>query len=1288
MFGAVITALVSTSPAWLSRDKCCPSHVARRCALRFRLPCDERPRLARRSFSVGALIHGKSREAKPRRRVATLPEGQGAEGALNKLSKTLEKYSLAEALIAFAALQIDPNNAHQLERLEAATGLALAHARGTAPLASAEAAKLASTGELANHYAKLEDPGEDVLCEEVRTPLGATSVGAGASGQSVFVLKRLLTALFEYQPLDVELRARWLSIIVSALSLSDAVFCRAGIRRGTPYGGVPGSAVSASESSLAYREAVVIDLEDIAQATRILEPLIHIPRKTEPGAALESSNTATARPFVLVEDRLIVAYPFEIASALNHLVASAVIERGLEDEFHLRYLVASAEVVTSSMLRLGMQPLEREDVDLPWPEKDLPMVESVFRFDDDKLAHTLLLADNLEAYESNPVQPWPAGKYSGALTNRIGQVRDHLLKRADTSEVHSVVLLAPLDRAMVLAVPDPGWTLIMMPLFDLEALAFAEQGDPLALWKFSRSRAELLRSAQVVEFSPLDLYVMYRELGHSLALPTEVDGVFARPGGGGELRTEAARRSDVHPARHPSGVVVDVEHFFPHAPSAPIYGPRFSPWSETECLVEHDRISLWIVGPEGDASTAICHAIAYWMWRVIDDIADELLERADESGCALLRFDLASSEDWTYSGDLTKKEEEVRDGVPFAELTVDADGRRVLMLLAGARSRLQAADNSGERELLAHVLAALLERSVSDASITEIIDRRAPRGYKKQLLFGSGPDTRLSPRGLPDFRPVQPHDERAMNVVVSKRLQKMRATPEGEVATEEKKDLLHAYVSAGFEELQERIATLSPAGLLERLVLLNDRVVHEQAYMQASVLTNTMAYGDADESLAERDREYQRQNRAAIATRFLIEVCVAQPPQGIVPLTLSRFDELLALAAEILDAGGLDDYREAGLSAPEILVAPNGLVLFANPEGVMRSRDDFLEQVLDEHLIGGEAVLQDLKWERPDEPIEAPVELEEALLDEVGLSLSEMALLFNTLIDYGVDVTQDGVVVVSTQETSGLLRAAGGWSDEKTKHAIDMFSLGPRPHFLQPDKPHRPSDVYPWRMCRSLSYARRPLLRRGEELVYGIRHMFNSQMLLARTIEAGRFPARRPKLDNFQRRVRDQAGRAFEIAVDDLVRGHDVQTSFRVKRFGDKKLARENGESLGDIDVLAVDTEWRRLILIDAKAVSAALNAGDIVRQASVLFSGADSTVEKQLARAAWVETNLATVLQALGLPSGAWTVLPAIVTDRVLPSAFVSESAVPVVSYSRLKSELARGGIRTVLASVQTHSS
>ena len=254
-----------------------------------------------------------------------------------------------------------------------------------------------------------------------------------------------------------------------------------------------------------------------------------------------------------------------------------------------------------------------------------------------------------------------------------------------------------------------------------------------------------------------------------------------------------------------------------------------------------------------------------------------------------------------------------------------------------------------------------------------------------------------------------------------------------------------------------------------------------------------------------------------------------------------------------------------------------------------------------------------------------------------------------------------------------MLARGEGWSRQLAAATVDRFALAPREAIDRPPLPFKPRDTYPWRMNRPLSYLRRPLIVRGDEVVFGVKHLYSAQMHLVRQIEDGRYPALSAGLRRYQGAVGAAVGRAFEDAVAALYSSHGYRALVRVKRLADAAIVDEKGDALGDIDVLVADPQQRRLIAVEAKALGVAMNFDEVADEMAAIFGTDSAVVSKHLERCAWLEKNRNAAAAEIGVDVENWHVVPLIVTDRPLISPYLAAGPIPVISYNDLRTELRR---------------
>ncbi len=124
----------------------------------------------------------------------------------------------------------------------------------------------------------------------------------------------------------------------------------------------------------------------------------------------------------------------------------------------------------------------------------------------------------------------------------------------------------------------------------------------------------------------------------------------------------------------------------------------------------------------------------------------------------------------------------------------------------------------------------------------------------------------------------------------------------------------------------------------------------------------------------------------------------------------------------------------------------------------------------------------------------------------------------------------------------------------------------------------------------------------------------------------------------------------------------------RVKKTGHRRIVRDNGEDLGDIDVLVIDPRRRIVWPIETKDLAVARTPAELATELRITFAEGgrkQSHAEKHLARAEWVRSHLGEVLHALGIEAGSvtdWVVRPLIVVSHELMTPYIASSPIRVV--------------------------
>lgn len=1081
----------------------------------------------------------------------------------------------------------------------------------------------------------LSNPNGDPAAVSVTFRHRAFVVPTGEGTEDATAVRHLLSALFLHPdgPPDA-LRRDAERVALAVLRLGDYVSARAGLTR---CGDADSSDPARVGRSLTLSSAQIASITG-AGATETLASL-----STED---LDCEDWL-ATPLLRDGNAWVLAAPRDLLVALRHRLIVLAEGYGWRDDLADRLADAYLMTIPVSLRRLG------------WAETnlvagaDLPGDISAWDFDSDAMAVVTVLFDDLVSYDlADPDGWWRVDHHIDAVASRSHELVTHLMYGEDAPKrVMHLVVLAGVGRPCMWfsEAPDPvlGAPHISFCAGDLETVGFAERGDPLALWRYALD-ADRTDTRFMCE-DPLEQFALWRANSHSFYLgdgrrPTMVPAV----GHAGALRTEVARNVDRHGVVLPGGRrLLEVVRRFDRLP-VPIY--RSLQAGLPGVIVDQDGLTCWVRPVDNDpAAGGLVDAVAFWLWQLADETERSELEIEVAVGHPL----------------------SVREPEP---------GRLEVCLDPARMPEFQRPDNAGERELVRALLRALTGKAPDS-----VVERIAPLGFKKMIVtFSAHAELALSDGPLPPTRlPLRESDDGEAMDELGLHFRRDLGLVEGPVAAERRGEVVWAAVQFHLGQLTSLIATLSPEGLLETLVAVNERLLYDAAHGRRTVATQMACFGEAADVQGRLRRDLELHAAASSALRFVIECIAAQPPSGIRPLTLSVQDRLVALAFQVISRGGSADAIREGLDDAQIRMLPSERLGISRDGRYFTGRERYAERFSVAEIRRSHEHFPTL-WDEGEPSENALADaamLDDAATHEWGATLTEIFGLFDALVE--ISEPQPAMVIpldLAVDRIATML----DWEPEKVSTVIRHFALEPRGKLLSPDSPFGPHDVYPWRYGRRLSAVRRPLLIRpaegGPELVYGFRAVDTTGQHLVHEIETARLKVESGQMQQALTAIRQRRDLAFNQRIADLYRAVDgLRVEERVKTVGKLDIARPNGDLLGDIDVLVADPSRRVIEAVDTKNLAAGRTPIEVAREIKRTFQSEGSkkaAIEKHAERAAWLRDHLSDVLDWLGLSTSdadEWRVEPSIVVDEEIQAPFIHDLAMPVTDAATLADSLAR---------------
>lgn len=1219
---------------------------------------------------------------------------------LAAVAAPLNRFDRIDLAQRVGALQLMPENAANAVRLEVAGSVisTLANRQRSARISESGWRRWLRYGPLGESRVRsLEDPPCNPFTETIAFYGGSYVVLPGASERAASHLQTMLQAIFVPGLGEPHLNDQFVDSVrrltLAALTLSHNCIEQAGLGRNETAADAPTEELVQPRAHHRgrLRKAVTfakaeLDAHFLGVGASIddLSPLV---------MGVGSGSTAPVnvqdlpvfyRPILRVDDRYVLLAPSSLAAALTHAIMCKAHACG--------DLPALAERLRRTWFEKTDRALERLGctlVSAPRSSDDpaFPSTQALYRFDADKLLALILLADPLDNFDPAIIEgEWSTPDVSEAAQAELLRLEERVASRSDPPNgLLTLISIASPGRRVQLGLPRFSFAKpLVLPPNDVEVIAHTERTNPLLLWQYAKASDRLRDSATVFCSNPLDELAFWRLNGFTYYMSDEAEpkGVLIAPGTAVDIRSDARDALDLHALPAPTGPgVVEVERY--QNQDVPIYVSRSEADAGFALAVDGLPLTLWIKDARSPQlrrfrglMADLIEFVSYWVWQFQEHLTETLAPISRQLHRLVLEVDFAESDQWFAEGPLA--------GEPL-DIERTASGLK-LTFREGAAALLAGSDNAGERVIVRIVLEALhdlrheITGEVDRASgreITEAIADAAPLGLKKKiLLLGGDAGVFLDESGLPPYRPLQPAATEEWRDREWLFLDQLNL-PLGAIPDEKRVHTLNGMVERAFNRFEHLVAAANPAGLMENLVGLGERLIWQEERQRRLLPTQIACYSTVPQMVEELKQDGSTLASTAIAHRFVTEYIVARPPSGLRPMSLELYDELIALAALIVQWGRRSDALRYELADTELSVLKSGRLGVFEPR-FESAVEDFGERFNFEQVALSTSAFSSM-FRDPMRPAHQPLidleELDRATKAEFSVSITEVASFIHALTEIGSE--QDGAAkrFPETRLRQRLLSALD-WGEERVDAAFRLLSLGSRSEYLQPPEGFERRDLYPWAFSRRLSHLSRPVLLRdmddgSREAIWGTKSLARTNEYLFRQIVEGRFKATSGELRSVQGRIANVLGERFNDRVADLYEANaGLLVHRRVGRFGSRRIERKRGEPLGDIDVLVADQLSRELLLVETKDFSTARTPAEFALEEKKLLA----TLRIHDERFEWVRENLVVALQWLGVSNGdvsAWRVEQVVVVSSEAFTPGLRDLPVPIKSLSTLRTEV-----------------
>ncbi|MDF2803483.1 MAG: hypothetical protein K0S61_3386 [Anaerocolumna sp.] len=594
-----------------------------------------------------------------------------------------------------------------------------------------------------------------------------------------------------------------------------------------------------------------------------------------------------------------------------------------------------------------------------------------------------------------------------------------------------------------------------------------------------------------------------------------------------------------------------------------------------------------------------------------------------------------------------------------------------LMWSPKAFGQMSCKTNAKEKELCQIVLDILNQNTYEPYDYAEELHDIFNNPMKKKFFTLDVDATpHLKPMVIGNNRMVHAEDEDYLLDIIGKSVLATGKWGYGVIPDADRTKIANDVVGMLYEMLQYEIELLSPYNLVEVIYLDLEETLYRAMLAGKRYACDLACYPEKE---AEYMKDYNSLNRTSMALKFMIEYIAARPPKGNTVLGIGRYEYILAICSLIIEWAYKNDlFYYDMFNTPVEILRSNRIGMKQNEFFNMYQYSDKYRR---EQLYYNSS--SDFRKKYSINQEDYSEELDEAFMSDYGYTFGQFCKVINDMIVYGNEREREEIYVENKDVlTEYLLRSDVELTSEVIIKVIQDISLTERKDFLKLPSKYRKEDVYPWRFNRAYSFNRRPVIIRGSEVIWGNRQLHHMLLYVTDLIYDGKISTKDNKMATLIGRISDDRGRLFNQLIADMLSEMKVfRIEPNVKKLNKHLIADENGNTLGDIDVLIIDKEMHCVYVAEVKDFNFSRNPYEIQLEYQKMFVDGEKKcyATKHNRRVAWVREHLEDLKLQYGLDNASWKVNGLFIVSEPLISNQVYGQNIEVVSKAELSIERIR---------------
>lgn len=1152
----------------------------------------------------------------------------------------LLKYDKSDILSVMSYLQALPENHGKNIRLESIQCLLLASDK------QGEGIEINSSGlksffEKHFLYNTQEDPPENLFTENIMTPIGNKIIFSGLAQGQIYFLQQLMNVI-SMGDFESSFVRSCLSPALLLLSISDYIAKALEYPRNMREVDTESNNIYVPDKYLERKNIFripVLHMEQLAISCggniSDINLFLLDPEKEKWNNINPDENPIIHKPILYDSDSkeyMILSPTNLLYAALNGLLRKTI-EYGKFDEVLSIYSHSCWQHSDYMLYNMGFRRL-----DYTFEETHLPIYEGLYVFDSDKLAYVVFFYDNGIGFNIDKPLEYIENKDSDkAIISHIKKVYNRLKSDKKLSHNHLLNLNISLGigRSKYTRCPnDLDWNVLAMCIYELEVLSKSDKCNNLTFWNYSNA----LKSITLGTPFFLDNISYFIDNDESFYATDDnpVSWLLISVGNSLDFRVKAVQKDDIHLCETVNGEYVAVSR--ENLPAIlPIYTTKSlltpflaaAPSLGANVLIEPLKPFIEPQNEKERFESEICIAVAYWIFVLSEPIKEQLPLLPNPIGIKINLDDITDNYFERFKS-LDKKADlfdKISSTITEKQIVIYLDKYFLYHLIPE--------NNYAERILMQKILYAICDiywrkLGYNYEIIDAILKDNMPLSPQKKLIFKiSDYDIRVIPQNVMTLKLSSPYALNRELDDLGKILTGEPYKPQDNLDSKSKKKLVNDVVAHFYKKLRTLLQDYDGQDIIQKLLSLHEAAIQKREAYNLEIIPKIECFKNYTDIHAQVSKQSKKNTEISLALRCLIEHIVAEPMGGTKKFDMAALDSSVAYMIHIINWGFVSDSLNFNITDTKISLLKSGRI------GTDKSFDEnvlsrYAQSKVNENIfyrnkyLSETFSLPEIKTETKHEE----TDFDRAFLSEFNISYDDYVDITHIAIDLAFN-EKKSVCIIKETEFINYLTQKYSFKEKTIVSYVSNFSLFNRGKVQNVKEfGFKNEDFYPWRYNRELSLLRKPIVitqtTTGKYLSFGARSLYDFILNLSSLISNGRFQANSTEMKSYLSQINHDNGKEFTNEVyslfDQKLKGENVviKKEISIKPNGLLK----NIEDIGDIDILIINNDEKRIICIECKYLNEPRTPYEMYLESLKFIEGSNPWIQKVDRRNAWILNN------------------------------------------------------------------